>query len=57
MLGRLKQHQFLFKELAKRGFKKKCRRAILYNGRQVELTDDVFGCCDMYEAFLKGGAK
>ena len=57
MLGRPKQHQFLFKELAKRGFKKKCRRAILYNGRQVELTDDVFGCCDMYEAFLKGGAK
>ena len=35
-----------------------CNKVLwLDKGRQVEFTDDVPGCCDRYEAFLKGGAK
>ena len=26
----------------------------LHKGRKIEFTDDVKGCCDRYEEFLKG---
>ena len=34
-----------------------CNKVLwLDKGRQVEFTDDVKGCCDRYEAFLRGAA-
>ena len=34
-----------------------CNKVLwLDKGRQVEFTDDVQGCCDRYEAFLRKGA-
>ena len=35
-----------------------CNKVLwLDKGRQIEFTDDVSGCCDRYEAFLRRGAK
>ena len=35
-----------------------CNKVLwLDKGRQIEFTDDVRGCCDRYEAFLRGGCK
>ena len=35
-----------------------CNKVLwLDKGRQVEFTDDVKGCCDRYEAFLKNGGR
>lgn len=35
-----------------------CNKVLWLNeGRQIEFTDDVAGCCDRYEAFLKTHAK
>ena len=29
----------------------------LHKGEQIEFTDDVAGCCDRYEEFLKTGKR